>query len=148
MLGLKCANLDGPTVLFVTTLFWYVWHVKRCWSIFLFVMHIKCSSSAGVIWNIRCFRTEVFATQYSGIFGMCKGAKDTIDHSNLLDPDHHHRFLYLTNNEKFVLSILFSNKITLCALRPVIFSHFLTCFKTFCRGQYGESHYNWQYRVQ
>jgi hypothetical protein len=84
-------------------------------------MRIKCSSSAGVFLNIRCFRTEVFAMQYSGIFGMWKGAKDTIDHSNLLDPDHHHRFLYLTNNEKSVLSILFSNKTTLCALRPVIF---------------------------
>jgi hypothetical protein len=88
---------------------------------------------------------QKYLPRNSGIFGMWKGAKDTIDHSNLLDPDHHHRFLYLTNNEKFVLSILFSNKTTLCALRPVIFSHFLTCFKTFCRGQYGESHYNWQY---
>jgi hypothetical protein len=30
MLGLKCTNLDGPTVLFVTTLFWNVWHLKSC----------------------------------------------------------------------------------------------------------------------
>jgi hypothetical protein len=29
VLGLKCANLDGPTVLFVTPLFWYVWHVEK-----------------------------------------------------------------------------------------------------------------------
>jgi hypothetical protein len=30
VLGLKRANLDGPTVLFVTPIFLYVWHVERC----------------------------------------------------------------------------------------------------------------------
>jgi hypothetical protein len=29
VLRLKCAALDGPTVLFGTPLFWYVWHVER-----------------------------------------------------------------------------------------------------------------------
>jgi hypothetical protein len=39
---------------------------------------------------------------YFGIFGMWKGAKVTVDHSNLLVPDHRHPFLYLTNNEKLI----------------------------------------------
>jgi hypothetical protein len=30
VLGLEYANFDGPTVLFVTPIFWYVWHVERC----------------------------------------------------------------------------------------------------------------------
>jgi hypothetical protein len=53
-----------------------------------FLKLIECSSSAGVIWNIRCFQTGVLARHYFGTFGMWKGAKVTVDHSNLLDPDH------------------------------------------------------------
>jgi hypothetical protein len=56
VVGLKRANLDDPTVLFVTPICLYVWHVERCWSNMHFsVKLVEYSSSSRVIWSSRCF---------------------------------------------------------------------------------------------
>jgi hypothetical protein len=140
MLGLKCTNLDGPTVLSVTTLFWYVLHVKRCWSVFFL------SSSKLVHPQLEWFKIlDAFKKEYLPctilVYLACgkvlKSVLTILIYLILIITIH---FFIWQNNEKFVLSILFSKRSTLCARRLVIFSNFFTCLKTFCRGQYGESH--------
>jgi hypothetical protein len=59
--------------------------------------------------------------------------KDTVDHSNILDPVHHDALLYLSNNKKSVLAI-YSQTGVLSAHDVLSFFDML---KTFCRGQYG-----------
>jgi hypothetical protein len=135
VLVLKCANLDGPTVLFITPLFWYVSHVERSWSKKI-VKLIECSSSVGVIWNIRFFIILLRYGQKWVARAICKQRFSVRCFEVFI-------ICIATNYHNFLMLVIL---VSIAIWENGEVKDFLTWLKTFCRDSM-VNHTNWQYGV-